>query len=124
MLRRLPYRFAQFSVQCRTLTDTLFDLVPNLRQIERFPGSIGSAPAVKLLVDTRRAEIYLKMLRALGVIPRVEVEHVEDRGEFRQALARAAEGGPAARFLVSRSLFFRFYPDAVPLEERPNLVII
>ena len=122
LLRRFPYRLAQFSVQCRTLADTLFDLVPNLRHIERCPGTSGGAPRVRLLVDTRRAEIYLTLLRALGAIPRVELERVDDRSQFRRALAEAAESGSG--LLVSRGLFFRFYPDAVPLLDRQNLVVI
>jgi hypothetical protein len=122
LLRRLPYRFAQFSVQCRTLTDTLFDLVPNLRHIKRSAGMHGRVPAVRLLVDTRRAEIYVRVLRALGAIPGVELERVDDRGQFQSTLAGAAAGGTG--LLVSRGLLFRFYPDAVPLAKRPNLVII
>lgn len=124
LLRRFPYRFAQFTVQCRMLTDTLFDLVPNLRHIERCSGTSGGAPPVRLLVDTRRAEIYLKLLRVFGAIPRVELERVDDRSQFRRVLAGATEGGSGARLVVSRGLFFRFYPDAVPLQDRPNLVVI
>jgi len=122
LLRRLPYRFAQFTVQCRTLTDALLDLVPNLRHIEHRPGTSGGAPQVRLLVDTRRAEIYLKLLRALRAVPRVELERVDDRSQFRRVLDSAAQDGSG--LLVSRGLFFRFYPDAVPLAGRPNLVII
>jgi hypothetical protein len=122
LLRRIPYRLAQFAVQCRTLTDTLFDLVPNLRHIGRSADMHQRVPPVRLLVDTRRAEVYVRLLRALGAIPPVELQRVDDRSQFRSVLAGAAEDGLG--LLVSRGLFFRFYLDAVPLAERPNLVII
>lgn len=124
LLGRFQYRLAQFAVQCRTLADTLFDLVPNLRHIKRCSGTGAGAPRVRLLVDTRRAEIYLKLLRAFGAIPRVELERVDDRSAFRRVLAGAAEGASGARLLVSKGLYFRFYPDAVPVRDRLGLVVL
>jgi len=79
---------------------------------------------MKVFVDTRRAEIYLKMLRACGVIPRVEIERVDDRDEFRRILGGAESGTAGARLLVSRGLFFRYYTDAVPLQDRLGLIVI
>jgi hypothetical protein len=124
LLRRFPYRLQQFAVQCRTLTDTLFHPVPNLRHAGRSSAAANSAPKMKVFVDTRRAEIYLKMLRGCGVIPRVEIERVDDRNEFLRILGGAESGTAGARLLVSRGLFFRYYPDAVPVQDRLNLIVI
>ena len=124
LLRRFPYRLRQFAVQCRTLTDTLFHPVPNLRHVGRSSAAADGAPKMRVLVDTRRAEVFLKTLRAAGVIPRVDIERVDDRDEFRRILGGAESGSPGARLLVSRGLFFRYYTDAVPLQDRLGLIVI
>ena len=120
LVRRLRYRLEQFGVQYRSLAEALFHLVPNLWQV----GATGSALPVKVLVDSRRAEVYLKLLRIVRAIPAVALERVDDRSQFCRILGAAAQDGPASRLLLNRGLYFRYYPDAVPLRERLGLVVL
>jgi len=122
--RRFLYRLDQFAVQCRTLADALFHLIPNLWHVRRFAGdSVGTAP-LQFLVDSRPAENYLKLLRAVGAIPFVRLERVDDRDQFCRILGNAPQNGPGARLLVNRGLYFRYYPDAVPLRDRLGMVVL
>ena len=124
LLRRFPYRLAQFTVQCRALADALFHLIPNLWHVRRVAGATGDGAPVKILVDTRRAEIYLRLLRALGAIPRVRLERVDDRDQFRRIIGASEQPGSVTGLLVNRGLYIRYYPDAVPSRDRAGLVVI
>ena len=122
--RRFLFRLAQFAVQCRALADALFHLVPNLWHIERFAGGSGNAAPLQVLVDSRPAENYLKLLRAVGAIPVVRLKRVDDRDQFCRILGSAAQDGPGARLLVNRGLYFRYYPDAFPMRDLLGLVVL
>ncbi|MGH8633601.1 MAG: hypothetical protein ACRET7_05655, partial [Burkholderiales bacterium] len=118
--RRFLYRLDQFAVRCRALGDALFHLIPNLWHI----GRRGGAAPLRILVDSRPAENYLKLLRAVGAIPFVRLERVDDRDQFCRILGSAPQDGPGASLLVNRGLYFRYYPDAVPLRDRVGLVVL
>jgi hypothetical protein len=121
---RIRYRLAQFAVQGRVLADALLHLVPNLKHARRLVSETGDISLVKVLVDSRRAETYLRLLRALGAIPRVKLERVDDSVQFGRILNDVAAGAPGTRLIVSRDLYARYYPDAFPMRDVLGLVVL
>lgn len=120
---RLRYRLEQFAIQRRVLVDALFHLVPNLRRIGESRDAASGAP-VRILVDTRRVESYLRFLRILGAIPRVGLERVDNRDQFCDLLGRAAREDSGSRLVLNRGLYYRYYPDAVAARDRLGLVVL
>ena len=121
---RIRYRFTQFAVQGRILAEGLLHLAPNLKHAGRLVSETGDVSLVKVLVDSRRAETYLRLLRALGAIPRVQLERVDDSAQFGRILNDAAADASGTRLVVSRDLYARYYPDAFPMRDRLGLVVL
>lgn len=121
---RIRYRLAQFAVQVRVLAEGLLHLVPNLKHARRLVGETGDVLLVKVLVDSRRAEIYLRLLRAVGAIPRVKLERVDDSAQFGRIMSDVAAGDPGIRLVISRDLYARYYPDAFPMRDLLGLVVL
>jgi hypothetical protein len=122
--RRVRFRLAQFGILSRAFADALFHLVPNLRHTRRGAGAPGAATAPRVLVDSRMAEIYLRLLRAAGVIPFVTLERIDDRNQFCRVLGDAERDAPGTRLLVNRDLYCRYHADAAPVRDRLGLVVL
>jgi hypothetical protein len=70
------------------------------------------------------AEIYLRLLRAAGVIPFVTLERIDDRNQFCRVLGDAERDAPGTRLLVNRDLYCRYHADAAPVRDRLGLVVL
>jgi hypothetical protein len=118
----LKLRLAQFSVESRSIVESLANLVPNLLRLPvREDGRAGIPPA-KVVVGDRRTETYLKLLRALGLIPGVRIERAEAGGPV-ERLVGAAAGSPQ-RLVLARPLYYCSYPPLAPLYlERAFIVL-
>ncbi|HXF67611.1 MAG TPA: glycosyltransferase family 2 protein [Burkholderiales bacterium] len=101
----LRFRLAQLSAERRALTASIADLVPNLHAAaER-----GIAP--RLVVEDRRTEFILGLLRALGAIPPLRLERAESCGELERIVAQQAERAEPRRLILTRNLYCRCYPS-------------
>jgi hypothetical protein len=109
---RLKQRLKQFAVESRAIVDSLADLVPNLRQLPA--GDSGRAP-VRVVVGDRRTEVYLKLLRAVGAIPRVHLERAESDQQVERIVAEAADRGSPQRLILTRSVYYCAYPPIAAL---------
>jgi hypothetical protein len=111
-LARLKQRLTQFAVESRAIVDSLADLVPNLRRLKG--GEPGQAPA-RVVVGDRRTEVYLKLLRAVGAIPRVRLERAESDEQVERIVAEAADRARPQQLILTRSLYYCTYPPIAPL---------
>jgi hypothetical protein len=109
---RLKQRLSQFAVESRVIVDSLADLVPNLRRLAA--GEPGQAPA-RVVVGDRRTEVYLRLLRAVGAIPRVRLERAESDEQVERIVAESADRTRPQRLILARSLYYRTYPPIAPL---------
>jgi len=109
---RLKQRLTQFAVESRAIVDSLADLVPNLRRLAA--GEPGYAPA-RVVVGDRRTEVYLKLLRAVGAIPRVRLERAESDEQVERIVAEAANRARPQQLILTRSLYYCTYPPIAPL---------
>jgi hypothetical protein len=109
---RLKQRLTQFSVESRAIVDTLADLVPNLRRLAA--DDSRHAPA-RVVVGDRRTEVYLKLLRAVGAIPRVRLERAESDEQVERIVAEAADRARPQQLILTRSLYYCTYPPIAPL---------
>jgi len=108
---RLKQRLTQFAVESRAIVDSLADLVPNLRRLA--VGDSEGTPA-RVVVGDRRTEVYLKLLRVVGVIPRVRLERAESDEEVERIVAEAADRVRPERLILTRSLYYCAYPPIAP----------
>ena len=109
---RLRQRLAQFAVESRAIVDSLADLVPNLRRLES--AESGPVPA-RVVVGDRRTEVYLRLLRAAGTIPRVRLQRAESVDQVERIVAEAADRAMPQRLILTRSLYYCTYPPIAAL---------
>jgi len=109
---RLKQRLAQFAVESRAIVESLADLVPNLRRLAA--GGPDSVPA-RVVVGDRRTEVYLKLLRAVGAIPRMRLERAESDEQVERIVAEAGDRSDPQRLILTRSLYSCVYPPIAAL---------
>lgn len=119
---RFRQRLAQFWVERGSLVDALANLVPNLRQLQR-PGN-GAASRPRVVVGDRRTEVYLKLLRAAGAIPPVQIELALAGEQVAQIVTETTGRSGPQCLVLARSLYYNCYPFVAPLRmERAFSVI-
>jgi len=109
---RLKQRLAQFAVESRAIVESQADLVPNLRRLAA--GGPDSVPA-RVVVGDRRTEVYLKLLRAVGAIPRMRLERAESDEQVERIVAEAGDRSDPQRLILTRSLYSCVYPPIAAL---------
>jgi hypothetical protein len=110
---RFRQRLAQFWVERGSIVDALGNLVPNLRQLKRSGNSAASRD--KVVVGDRRTEVYLKLLRAVGAIPQVQIDLVLSSDQVARIVTEtAARSGPSC-LVLARGLYYNCYPSVAPL---------
>jgi hypothetical protein len=125
MLSRLRFRLAQFAVQRKAIMDSLANLVPNLRYIGRLSRNRGEPAAATIIVaETLLTATYLKLLRALGIIPRMQIERAESPEQVEQAVTESAEPGGHGRLILTRNLYYSYYPFVVQFRRRGGVTIL
>lgn len=115
---RLRFRLAQFSVQCNTIVDLLENLVPNL--ILRNTGEPGP---VTVIVESRLTATYLRLVRRLGMIPRVRIELAKSGAEVERIVANVTARGQQEHLILTRGVYYR-YPSLAQFRLERSLTIL
>jgi hypothetical protein len=118
---RLKQRLTQFAVESRAIVDSLAGLVPNLRHLA--PGGSDSIPA-RVVVGDRRTEVYLKLLRGVGAIPRVRLDRAESDEQVERIVAEAVDQASPQRLILTRSLYYCAYPPIAALHRARAFTVL
>jgi len=120
---RLRQRLTQFSVESEAIVDALANLVPNLQHLRRNPAGTGGPPA-KVVVGDHRTEVFLKLLRTAGVIPRIRLELAESGDRVAHIVSESGNRGHPEHLVLARSLYYCCYPTIAGLRlERTYSVV-
>jgi hypothetical protein len=122
---RLHFRLTQFAVQRKAIVDSLANLVPNLRYIGRLSRNRGEpAAATDIVVETLLTATYLKLLRALGVIPGMRIERAESPEHVERAVTESAGPGGHGRLILTRNVYYSYYPFVAQFRLRGGVTVL
>ncbi len=110
LLRQLLRYLSQFVAEGRALADGLGDLVPSLYFLGRASNLRFDPARVTIIVDSKRTELFLKLLTGTRLVPKVRVVHVSSLDQLDPILAEAEELGLRIRVMITRALYQRCYP--------------
>jgi hypothetical protein len=106
-LTRLPSRFWCFIREMQTSSESLEDLVTNLYFLRRNPDS--NLANATILVENRKTLFYLRTLIWFAIIPPAELKYGNSASEVLKVL-QAAKAQNGSKVLLSRLLYWRYYP--------------
>jgi hypothetical protein len=122
---RLHFRLTQFTVQRKAIVDSLANLVPNLRYVGRLARNRGEpASATIVVAETQLTTTYLKLLRSLGIIPRMRIERAESPEQVERAVTESAGPGGHGRLILTRNLYYSYYPFVAQFRRRGGVTIL
>ena len=108
-LKRLRWRFDQFVQEYSQLADALGDIIPNLDHLCAARQDLAEGGVPALLIDSKRFEVYLRLLASIRAVPRVRVAHVTSAPELQVFLARRTPPQPEPPLIFARGTYVRFY---------------
>lgn len=122
--KALHRRLQQFFRENAVLEDSLSDIISNLYYIRTVQPDLAGAGAPILLVDSKRFELYLKMMFSIRAVPPLQICRIASYAQLKEFLDNQGASGAQNPIILARGAFIRYYSILSANEHAKNLVII
>ncbi len=117
-------RLQQFFLENAQLEDSLSDVISNLYYFRTVRPDLASSGAPILLVDSKRFELYLRVIAVMRAIPALRILRIASPMQLNEFLERHGSSNSKNPIILVRGAFIKYYPILSASEYGKNLVII
>jgi hypothetical protein len=117
-------RSGQLAAEGRFLSDAIGDLIRNLCHLRLEPASGARQEQLAVVVEGRSTVALLRLLRLLGIVPRMRVLRVQGAAQVTAVMRELSGGTGASRLILSRGLYWRCYHSLERSDPRHAITVV